>query len=112
MTQNKVWNKEEIRELLEKNDEMVRRGLLVVYALQTYDEKTAEHTKHENGVGFNGLDSEILSSFAKQLKTKGYLSPKQIAIARKKILKYAGQLVAVANGKLNVNESELIYKKA
>lgn len=106
-----TWNKEYIKTLLETNDEMVRRSLLVIFALQTNDEKTEEHTKHVNGVGFNGLDSEILSSFAKQLKSKGYLSPKQINLARKKIMKYSSQLVDVANGKLIVSKSDIEYKK-
>jgi hypothetical protein len=112
MADIKVWTKEEIRGLLEANDEMVKRSLLAIYALQTEDEKDTESTKHHNSVGFNGLDSEILSSFSKQLLTKGYLSPKQMTLSRRKILKYSKQLADVANGKLQVNESDLKYKKS
>ena len=39
MLGSKKWTKEEIQSLLETNDEMVRVGLLAVYALQTQDEK-------------------------------------------------------------------------
>ena len=111
MLGSKKWTKEEIQSLLETNDEMVRVGLLAVYALQTQDEKNSEHTKHNNGVGFNGRESEILSSFANQLKDKGYLSPKQIDLARKKLMKYAGQMIKVANGDIEVDENDLRYKR-
>jgi hypothetical protein len=107
----KVWSKEKLKELLQTSDEMVRRGLLVVFALQTSDEKRDENTRYLNGVGFNGTDSVILSSFARQLKEKGYLSPKQIALARKKLIKYASQMAKVANGEIFVDEKDLVYKK-
>lgn len=108
----KVWEKEEIKALLETNDEMVRVGLLAIFALQTADEKSSEITKYNNGVGFNATDSELLSSFAIQLKEKGYLSPKQMVYARKKAAKYAGQMADIANGKYEIDEKELKYKKA
>jgi hypothetical protein len=43
-------------------------------------------------MGFNGVDAEILTSFAVQIKRFNRLSPKQIEIARKKMGKYARQL--------------------
>lgn len=111
MSNVKVWTKEEMKELIATKDEMVRRGLLVIFALQTEDEKNSEHNKHNNGVGFTGFDAELMSSFAHQLKEKGYLSPKQLEMTRKKLGKYASQLVRVANGELEVSERDLEYKK-
>jgi hypothetical protein len=108
---DKIWTKEEIKVLLETKDEMVKRSLLAIFSLQTNDEQESESTTHNNGVGFTGTDSEILSSFSKQLQSRGWLSPKQMTIARKKILKYTRQLTDVANGKLQVSESDLQYKK-
>ena len=40
------------------------------------------HTEECNGVGFNRLDSNILSSFAEQILEGRNLSPKQLLIAR------------------------------
>lgn len=111
MSLEKVWTKEEVKELIATKDEMVRRGLLVIFALQTADEKNSEHTTHTNGVGFTGFDGELMSSFAHQLKEKGYLSPKQLEMTRKKLVKYASQLAKVANGELEVNDRDLEYKK-
>ncbi|MDO8661008.1 MAG: hypothetical protein Q7K43_03905, partial [Candidatus Woesearchaeota archaeon] len=64
---------------------------------QTSDEFFAEDTKYSNGVGFNGNDAQILTSFAKFLGFRGHLTSKQIFVARKKLLKYSGQLTSIAN---------------
>jgi hypothetical protein len=95
------WNKETVQNLLRTNDIAVYRGLLAIYARQTDAEKASNATVLHNTVGFTGCDGEILSSFAKQLQSRGFLSEKQMVILRKKMLKYWKQLVAVAteNGK-------------
>ena len=87
---------DQVREML-KNDEAVKRGLLAIYARQTADEQAAESTSHLNGIGFNGVDAPILSSFAKQLRARNWLSEKQLTLARRKMTKYAGQLARIAN---------------
>lgn len=96
MTTSTKWTKEAIRTRLESNDTWLVRGLLAIFARQTAEEQSAGFTKEDNGIGFNGADAEILTSFANQIKTRGFLTPKQIEIARKKMLKYAGQLVRIA----------------
>jgi len=100
----KEWTKKEIKEMLKSDDAAVCRGILAIYNMQTIDEQATEHTHYHNGVGFNGIDAKILSSFAKQIqswrvekKYKRPLSEKQMTYARKKIVKYAGQLVSIAN---------------
>jgi hypothetical protein len=108
---SRVWTKEDIKGLIESNDEMVRRGILAIFALQTRDEKESENTTHNNGVGFNGMDGEIMSSFARQLKDRGTLSRKQLDLARKKLVKYAGQMERIASGELYVSESDLEYNR-
>lgn len=102
----KVWTKEEIRENLESHDHWVTKAISAIYKYQTADEQASEETKHHNNVGFNGVDGRILSSFAKQIdnfrpgKYRTPLSPKQLKIARKKIVKYSGQLAKIANGEM------------
>lgn len=93
----KTWTKDEIRKLLEDSDKAVARAILAIYGLQTADEQESEVTAHANGVGFNGVDAEFLSSLAKFYTTKGFLSPGQLKYGRKKIMKYTGQLVKIAN---------------
>jgi len=76
------------------------RAIEVLYEYQTPDEKQGMHTDELNGVGFSQFDSEILSSFAEQLKAGRQLSFRQIEVAQKLMPKYAGQLVRIveANG--------------
>lgn len=93
----KTWTVEEIRNLLNTNDLMVCKSVVKIFEKQTEDEKQSDGTSHNNGVGFNGTDAFIMSQYAKQYIDKGYLSPKQLVIARKKIIKYAGQLTRIAN---------------
>ena len=93
----KNWTIEEIRNLLEESDKAVARAILAIYGRQTASEQATETTSESNGVGFNGVDAPFLSSLAKFYEEKGYLSPKQVSYGRKKIRKYAGQLVNIAN---------------
>lgn len=104
----KVWTKEEIQDLLQTNDATLERGLMRIYDFQTRTEQLVGHTRDHNGVGFNGVDGELLSSFAEfmikrtSLPFGQRLSTKQKMWARKKMKKYAGQLVKVANGDMGV----------
>ncbi len=89
-----------IKEGLENNPSWVLKGLLVLFELQTADEQKEGDTMHSNGVGFNAFDAKILTSFVKQMMSGGSLSMKQMVIAKKKIMKYSGQLTRVANNKV------------
>ena len=86
------WTPDFIRETMAKSDKAVITGMLKVYQFQTNIEKAHETTRVVNFVGFNGVDAELLTSFCKQYQVKGYLTDKQIALARKKMLKYSKQL--------------------
>lgn len=93
----KIWTVEEMKNILNKYDDQVGKALVKLYEKQTYDEKQAHETKEHNGVGFNGVDAKILTSFANFYKKTGFLTPKQLIIARKKIMKYAAQLCRIVN---------------
>ena len=89
------------------------RAILAIYDNQTADEQRRESTDHDNGVGFTGLDAKILSSFAKQIRRWQQnpqhgqpLSPKQFAIAQRKMPKYAIQLVRIARAKVGITRAK------
>jgi hypothetical protein len=96
-------NENDIREKILTDDRWLCRALYRVWENQTDDERRDEETKHHNGVGFNGCDGPILTSFGnrlhrccggeRRLLTGRELSPKQIAVARKCMPKYIRQLV-------------------
>lgn len=93
----KIWSKEEIKNLLNTSDKAVCRAVVAIYNKQTDCEKDCAETTDSNGVGFNGADANILSSFAEWILKRGYLTEKQMVIARKKMMKYAKQLADIAN---------------
>jgi hypothetical protein len=96
----KKWNKEKIRFMLETDNRWLFKGLMAIYNRQTEDEKATELTHHHNMIGFNGVDANLLTSYAKQYKERGFLTKGQIDWCRKKMLKYAGQLAKIANGEI------------
>ena len=91
------WTKDDIRKLLEESDKAVARAILAIYGRQTDTEPAIGETTEQNGMGFNGVDAEFLSSLAQFYTAKGFLSVGQLKYGRKKIMKYAGQLVDIAN---------------
>lgn len=86
----------EIREMISTREDAQNRALVAIYNGQTETEKAAAVTVEDNGIGFSGVDAEILTSFAQQFLSRQWLSPKQRAILAKKLPKYAGQLWQIA----------------
>ena len=89
------------------------KGLMRIYANQTESEQSSGIVISNNGIGFVHVDSEILTSFAKQFEERGSLSEKQLTILYKKMPKYAGQLInaAIAEGKIFKEGREYKFKK-
>jgi hypothetical protein len=103
--------REGLTRLLAERNDAVERALVALYRKQTSTEQASRTTNEENGQGFNGVDADILTSYAEQVlgigsyeyKGKTYqrkgpksLTPAQLVIARKKLPKYVGQLVRIA----------------
>lgn len=105
-----IWTKDRIKQTIQESDKALYTALLKVYERQTADEQRAETTKYINGEGFSAIDADILSSFAKQLlmqRTQGkqlFLTPKQVACARKNMVKYAGQLFQMLVNKYSTKQ--------
>lgn len=110
------WTKQAIKGKLSlttpEGDAWLVRGMLAILQWQTPDEQAHGQTVEDNGVGFNGVDAEILTSFCDQAsrylvehpndrdRYTRCLSPKQRELARKKMLKYAGQLARISNAEV------------
>lgn len=101
MSDSKQWTESEIKENLRKSDKWVERAIVAIYDLQTESEKRAKGTNRYNGVGFNKVDAGFLSDLAESSKKYGGLTEAQIEYGREAIMKYAGQLTAIANDNLD-----------
>ena len=100
LTEKPEWNASLIKERLLISDKWVMQGVIRIFDYQTAEEQNSHTTSEDNGVGFNGVDAELLSSYAEFAKKKGYLTKGQMVYARKKMLKYAGQLAKISNSKI------------
>ena len=85
---------EYIKNQLATNQAWAVKALVKVYTLQTMDEQITGQTSNLNGVGFSGVDSKILSSFAEQVNNGRNLSDKQMAIVFKKMPRYHKQIAS------------------
>ena len=97
MTEQKIWTVEEVKVLLAESDKAVARAILAIYNRQTEDEKAIKETSESNGVGYNGVDANFMSSLAQFYQSKGFQTAGQVKYGRKAIVKYAGQLTEIAN---------------
>jgi hypothetical protein len=86
------------------NSMLVYRMLRSMFQRQELDEQTTGATKHNNGVGFNGLDAPILTDIVRSAerynaqRPNAYgLSRGQAALVAKKQKKYVGQLEEIAS---------------
>ena len=94
---NHIWSQPEILNLLNTNNEFVKRSLIKLYDRQVSIEQVQKQSKFTNGVGFNKPDGYKLTSFAQFYLRNGYLSDKQIYVVRKRIVKYSAHITNIAN---------------
>jgi SNF2 family DNA or RNA helicase len=80
-----------MKQLLD-NPYHIKQIILFLYRSQSVAEQTASVTVESNGVGFNMVDANIMTSFAKQILAGKGLSEKQLATARLILPKYHKQL--------------------
>jgi len=89
--------KEYIKNKLATDARWAKHALLKIFEFQTEEEQHFETTCVNNNVGFTGADGEFLTSLAKQLEKKGFLSPKQMIHVYKKMPKYWKQVLNISN---------------
>jgi len=96
-----VWNlrltvtNQQVKDYIRKRmdeDKQALRAMNLIYNYQTPSEKQSERTEIRNNVGFSGVDAELMTSFQKQLDTRGFLTKKQMQIVRRVMKKYWRQI--------------------
>lgn len=83
---------DQIKKKIETDDEFCIGALLALYEKQTADEQKIHNTIHQNGIGFNGIDSGILTGIAKFYIERGFITEKQLISVRRRLVKYTNQL--------------------
>ena len=98
METKKTWTREEIEQLINTNDRMVERSMVVLWERQTRDEQASQTTNHHNGMGFTGWSARSGTYFAEWVQSGRRLTGKHLAKARKIAIHHAAQLTGIANG--------------
>lgn len=62
---------------------------------QTEDERASMTTTESNGKGLNAFDAKTITAYFKKIKSGRHLTPKQVEITRKKLMKYSSQYSAM-----------------
>ena len=97
MTENRIWTRPQIENLLNSNNLAVEKGLVAIFERQTADEKASETTNHHNNIGFCGWAARKGSYYAKWVISGRHLTGKHLDNARRIALHHAGQLTKIAN---------------
>ena len=92
-----------LKKQLSSNKKWALKALIRIYQFQTDSEQTCGETIEENGVGFSGSHSVILSGIANQVIRYNSISNKQLAIVHRIIPHYARQI-------LNISDVEILNK--
>ena len=88
-----------IKKKLGENPSWAVRAMVRSYERQTADEQATAQTTEHNGIGFSGVDAEILTSFTQQWAARGWLSEKQWQILLRRMPRYWRQIIEIANPK-------------
>lgn len=89
--------KEFLKDKLSTSQVWATRALIKIFEYQTTEEQNMQATVENNGVGFTGIDAEILSSFANQYLKRGSLSEKQLNLLMRKMPKYWKQIMHISD---------------
>lgn len=103
----------DLKAQLSTSQKQIEKAILRIYEYQTKDEQYSKVVRHYNLVGFRACDARILSSFAQYLLKGYHLSEKQMAIAKKKMPVYAGQLIkqSIEKGLIYKTKAGYVFRK-
>lgn len=86
----------EIEIRMQEDLRWLERAIVAIYERQTAAEQAAGQTREHNGIGFNGVDAPFLTYLAEWILSGKHLSGKFLIKARKRMVKYSGQLQRIA----------------
>lgn len=84
------------KEMIATDDAWCCRALVRIYERQTPEEQLIYHVKELNGCGFNKMDANVMTAFAKRILENKTLSQRQMDLLHKRLPKYSEQLYNIA----------------
>lgn len=85
-----------IAALVQKNDKAALEAILRIYDRQTADEKQVDHTKHDNGIGFQQSDAKFGGFIARLYRSGRQPYAERMERVRRMAVKYRRQLAVLS----------------
>ena len=102
-TNQKQWESY-LKNLIKTNDKALYKSIILIYEMQTDEERCIGESKEENNVGFSKVDAYEMGVIAKKIKQGNELTSGEIAKSRNKMQKYWKQLMIIS--KRQMKEAE------
>ena len=102
-TNQKQWESY-LKNLIKTNDKALYKSIILIYEMQTDEERYIGESKEENNVGFSKVDAYEMGVIAKKIKQGNELTSGEIAKSRNKMQKYWKQLMIIS--KRQMKEAE------
>ena len=102
-TNQKQWELY-LKSLIKTNDKALYKSIILIYDMQTNEEKNTNSSVEENNVGFSKVDAYEMGVIAKKIKRGDPLAKGEIAKSRNKMQKYWKQLMIIS--KRQMKEAE------
>lgn len=102
-TNQKQWELY-LKNLIKTNDKALYKSIILIYEMQTDEERYIGESKEENGIGFTKVDAKEMGDIAKKIKQGNELTSGEIAKSRNKMQKYWKQLMIIS--KRQMKEAE------
>lgn len=104
-TNRRQWE-EYLKTLVKTNDRALFKAIVLIYDMQTQEEKASGESVEENKVGFSKVDAKEMGIIASKIKNGKPLTTGEIAKSRNKMQKYWKQLMIISKGQMKEREQE------
>lgn len=110
-TNQKQWE-DYLKTLVKTNDRALFKAIILIYDMQTNEEKSTGLSVEENNVGFSKVDAYEMGVIAKKIKRGDTLTKSEIAKSRNKMPKYWKQLMIISKRNMQEHKEEEAMQEA
>jgi len=104
-TNQKQWESY-LKNLVKTNDRALTKAIVLIYDLQTDEEKSIGKSVEDNKIGFSKIDAYELSNVAKKIKRGQALTEAEVAKSRNKMQKYWKQLMVISKKQMQEKKDQ------
>lgn len=104
-TNQKQWESY-LKNLVKTNDRALIKAIILIYDLQTAEEKNTGKSIEDNKIGFSKIDAYELGNIAKKIKRGQSLTEDEVAKSRNKMQKYWKQLMVISKKRMQEKEDQ------